>query len=159
MSVFVGDNGISDSLLKEVSNYSKKVIKEDQKFQRLVLTKEEALEMFSDNPYKVAIIQNKVKPGTRTSCYRNGPLIDLCLGPHIPSTRMIKAFELKQATSAYWLGSDQNDKLSRVHGIAFPDKKLLKEHKQLVKLAEENDHRKKVTSSCCQCMTFYAQIE
>jgi len=140
---YMGDNGIEAADLKTLEAKAKKIVKEKQEFQRLVLTKEEALEMFKDNPYKVSIIKNKVKDGSLTSCYRNGPLIDLCLGPHIPNTGKIKAMELKQATTAYWLGSDKNDSLQRVQGISFPDKKLMSEHKKMVKLAEENDHRKK----------------
>ena len=105
------------------------------------MTKEEALEMFAYNPYKQSIIRNKVQEGGLTSVYRNGPFVDLCMGPHIPNTGIIKAVELKQATTAFWLGDENNDKLQRVHGIAFPDKKLLKEHKELIKKAEENDQR------------------
>lgn len=140
---YIGDHGICEDTLKDLQKLTIKTAKQKQPFQRLVMTKEEALKMFAYNPYKVSIIKNKVKDNGLTCCYRNGPFVDLCMGPHIVHTGAIKAVELKQATTAYWLGSEDNDKLQRVHGIAFPDKKLLKEYKALMKIAAENDHRKR----------------
>lgn len=140
---YIGEHGITEAKLKELEKYTLKTAKQKQVFQRLVMTKEEALKMFAYNPYKVSIIKNKVAEGGLTSCYRNGPFIDLCLGPHIVHTGSIKALQLKQATNAYWLGNEENDRLQRVRGVAFPDKKLLKEHKALLKIAAENDHRKR----------------
>jgi threonyl-tRNA synthetase len=67
-----------------------KIIKEKQKFERLVITKEEALEMFKYNGFKRALIENKIKEGEKTTVYRSGKLVDLCTGPHIPSTSLIK---------------------------------------------------------------------
>lgn len=141
---YVGsDGGLSDAHKKTLETEAKKVMKAKQKFERIVLTKAEALELFEDNPYKLSIIRNKVKDGSLTTAYRCGPLIDLCMGPHIPHTGKVKAFEVTHATSAYWLGDTGNDALQRVYGISFPDKKLMKQHKEFVKLASENDHRKK----------------
>eukprot|EP00512_Aurantiochytrium_limacinum_P002831 CAMPEP_0171496110 /NCGR_PEP_ID=MMETSP0958-20121227/6516_1 /TAXON_ID=87120 /ORGANISM="Aurantiochytrium limacinum, Strain ATCCMYA-1381" /LENGTH=823 /DNA_ID=CAMNT_0012030169 /DNA_START=31 /DNA_END=2502 /DNA_ORIENTATION=- len=140
---YVGGEGLESKKITELENKAKKVIKEKQKFERIVLTKEEALELFKENPYKVSIITNKVKDGSLTTAYRCGPLIDLCMGPHIPHTGKVKAFELTQATTAFWLGSTNNDSLQRIYGISFPDKKLLTEHKEFMKQAAENDHRKK----------------
>eukprot|EP01054_Gregarina_sp_Poly1_P007781 Gregarina_sp_Poly_1__7780@NODE_43_length_18077_cov_117_559078_g37_i0_p1_GENE_NODE_43_length_18077_cov_117_559078_g37_i0NODE_43_length_18077_cov_117_559078_g37_i0_p1_ORF_typecomplete_len781_score115_21tRNAsynt_2b/PF00587_25/9_8e47HGTP_anticodon/PF03129_20/6_2e17TGS/PF02824_21/1_6e12tRNA_SAD/PF07973_14/9_5e09KCH/PF16944_5/0_12_NODE_43_length_18077_cov_117_559078_g37_i01437116713 len=110
-------------------------------FQRLELTKEEALALFASNPFKVALIAAKVPEDGRTSAYRCGPFIDLCTGPHIPNLNFIKAFEIEKHSSSYWLADAKGDVLQRVYGIAFPDSKLMKEHKLLVEEAKKRDHR------------------
>jgi len=102
------------------------VAKEKQAFERIVLTKEQALRMFSDNPFKTQLISTKIPDGGYTTAYRCGPLIDLCRGPHVPHTGAIKAFEVLRASAAYWLGNAGNDSLQRVYGISFPDAKQLK---------------------------------
>jgi len=140
---YLGANGVDEACKSKLEAAAKKVVKDKQPFERIVLTKEEALLLFQDNPYKLSIIRNKVKDGSLTSAYRCGPLIDLCMGPHIPDTGRVKAFEISRATTAYWLGSADNDSLQRVYGISFPDKKLLKEHKAFLLKAAENDHRRK----------------
>ena len=117
-------------------------LQEKQKFVRVVLTKEQALEMFADNPFKMATIKSKVVDGTYTSAYRCGPLIDLCLGPHIPSADKIKAFAVKSHSSAYYAGDEKNDSLQRVYGVAFPEKQMMKDFEAQMKLLEEYDHRK-----------------
>jgi threonyl-tRNA synthetase len=103
-----------------------KIVKEKQKFERLVLTKEEALEMFSGNPFKEQIISTKIPDGTRTTVYRCGNLVDLCRGPHVPNTGRIKAFAATRHSATNWLGDTENDSLQRMYGISFPDKKMLK---------------------------------
>jgi len=85
-----------------------------QKFERLVLTKEDALELFKYNPFKVQTIRGKVKDGSKVTVYRNGDLIDLCTGPHIPSTGNIKAFKVMRNGASYWLGNQENDSLQRI---------------------------------------------
>merc|ERR1719150_1157421 len=103
------------------------IVKEQQPFERLVLTKNEALELFSENPFKVQLITNKVPDGAMTSCYRSGPLIDLCRGPHLPNTGKAKAFKIIKNSAAYWLGDQSLDQLQRLYGISFPTEKHLKE--------------------------------
>lgn len=110
-------------------------------FQRLEMTKEEALAMFASNPFKVALIAAKVPDGGKTSAYRCGPFVDLCMGPHIPNLNFIKAFDIEKHSCAYWLADAKGDSLQRVYGIAFPDSKLMKEHKQFVEEAKKRDHR------------------
>ena len=107
-----------------------KIVKEKQKFERLVITKEEALEMFSGNPFKEQIISTKIPDGTRTTVYRCGDLVDLCRGPHVPNTGRIKAFAATRHSATNWLGDTENDSLQRMYGISFPDKKLLKVWKE-----------------------------
>ncbi|KAK0549109.1 threonyl-tRNA synthetase [Tilletia horrida] len=117
-------------------------IKEKQKFERLVLTKEQLLEMFVYNKYKRHFISTKVPDGTSTTVYRCGPMIDLCVGPHIPNTGRIKAMSILKNSASYFLGDQNEDSLQRIYGISFPDKKQLEEHKRFLAEAEKRDHRK-----------------
>lgn len=103
-----------------------KIVKAKQKFERMVVTKEEALELFADNPFKVSILNTKVPDGSRTTVYKCGDLIDLCRGPHVAHTGKIKAFATTRHSATNWLGDTDNDTLQRMYGISFPDKKMLK---------------------------------
>jgi threonyl-tRNA synthetase len=107
-----------------------KIVKQKQKFERLVVTKEEGLELFKDNPFKVRILETKVPDGGRTTVYRCGDLIDLCRGPHVSNTSKIKAFAATRHSATNWLGNTANDSLQRLYGISFPDKKMLKVWKE-----------------------------
>jgi len=101
-------------------------MKAKQKFHRLVVTKEECLELFAGNPFKEQIIKTKIPDGTRTTVYKCGDLIDLCRGPHVPHTGRVKAFAATRHSATSWLGDTENDSLQRMYGISFPDKKMLK---------------------------------
>lgn len=103
-----------------------KIIKQKLPFERMVITKEEGLELFADNPFKVSILTTKVPDGGRTTVYRCGDLIDLCRGPHLPHTGKVKAFAATRHSATNWLGDTDNDSLQRLYGISFPDKKQLK---------------------------------
>ncbi|KAI9362662.1 hypothetical protein BD770DRAFT_359456 [Pilaira anomala] len=116
--------------------------KEKQNFERLVISKEDILEMFKHNPYKVHIINDKIPDGTSTTVYRCGPLIDLCRGPHVPHTGRVKAFAITKNSSSYFLGDAKNDSLQRLYGISFPDKKQMTEYKKFIEEAAKRDHRK-----------------
>lgn len=142
MSIKNGEGVVSQDDFGNLEKVSTKVIKEKQKFVRLEMTKEELLKMFEYNKYKVQFISDKVPDGTSTTVYRCGPLIDLCLGPHILHTGKIKAFKVLKNSSSYFLGDANNDSLQRVYGISFPDKKLMDEHLKFLKEASERDHRK-----------------
>jgi threonyl-tRNA synthetase len=107
-----------------------KIIKAKQKFERMVITKEEGLELFADNPFKVSILTTKVPDGSRTTVYRCGDLIDLCRGPHVAHTGKVKAFATTRHSATNWLGDTENDSLQRMYGISFPDKKMLKVWKE-----------------------------
>ncbi|KAG8822899.1 threonyl-tRNA synthetase, partial [Serendipita sp. 399] len=138
---------------------SKAVIKEKQKFVRLELPKEVLLEMFKVessseliilvssleiqyNKYKQHFIETKVPDGTTSTVYRCGPMIDLCIGPHVPHTGRIKSFMVTKHSSSYWLGDAANDSLQRVYGISFPDNKQMEEYKTFLTEAAKRDHRK-----------------
>ena len=111
---------------KPVEEQVGKIIKQKQQFERMVVTKEEALELFADNPFKQEILTTKVADGTRTTVYKCGNLIDLCRGPHVAHTGKVKAFAATRHSSTNWLGDTDNDTLQRMYGISFPDKKMLK---------------------------------
>lgn len=105
------------------------------------MTKEQALDLFADNPFKVSLISSKIDDGAKVTAYKCGDLIDLCTGPHIPSTKMIKAFKVMKNSSAYWLGDAANDSLQRVYGVSYPSKKELDEYIHLMEEAAKRDHR------------------
>ena len=115
---------------KPVEQQVQKIAKKKQKFERMVVTKEEALELFADNPFKVEILTTKVADGSRTSVYKCGNLIDLCRGPHLSHTGKVKAFAAIRHSATNWLGDTDNDSLQRMYGISFPDKKQLKVWKE-----------------------------
>lgn len=138
---FFGERKLKQDDFTVIEKHAMAICKEQQPFERCVLTKEEALELFSENPFKVQLITNKVPDGAMTSCYRCGPLIDLCRGPHIPSTGKAKAFMITKNSAAYWLGDQSLDSLQRLYGIAFPTEKLLKEYKNFLAEAAKRDHR------------------
>ncbi|CAO1624499.1 unnamed protein product [Parajaminaea phylloscopi] len=117
-------------------------IKEKQTFDRLIVSKEDLLEMFKYNKYKKHIISDKIPDGTSTTVYRCGPMIDLCVGPHIPHTGRIKAMSVLKASASYFLGNQANDSLQRLYGISFPDKKQMTEYKQFLLEAAKRDHRR-----------------
>ena len=120
----------------------KGAISEKQTFDRLIVSKEQLLEMFKYNKYKVHIIQSKIPDGTSTTVYRCGPMVDLCVGPHIPHTGRIKAMSVLKNSASYFLGNQANDSLQRLYGISFPDTKQMKEYKQFLEEASKRDHRK-----------------
>ncbi|KAI0015843.1 threonyl-tRNA synthetase [Xylariomycetidae sp. FL0641] len=127
---------------KPLESIVSSIVKEKQKFERLVLSKEELLEMFSYNKYKQHIIKDKIPDGTSTTVYRNGPLIDLCRGPHVPDTGRIESFAIMKNSASYFLGDNKNDSLQRIYGVSFPDKKRMAEHKKFLEEAAKRDHRK-----------------
>lgn len=127
---------------KQVEGEVTKITKAKQKFHRLVVTKDEALELFAGNPFKEQIIKTKIPDGSRTTVYKCGDLIDLCRGPHLPHTGRVKAFAATRHSATNWLGDTDNDSLQRMYGISFPDKKMLKVWQENQEKAKERDHRR-----------------
>jgi len=129
--------------LEEIEAEMKKIIKEDLPFQRYELTREEALEKFSaaGEDYKVELI-NELPEDAKISCYRQGDFEDLCAGPHVPSTGILKAVKLLNTAGAYWRGDERNKMLQRIYGTSFPKKSLLDEHLHRLEEAKRRDHRK-----------------
>jgi threonyl-tRNA synthetase len=126
----------------------KKIIKEKQTFERMVVTKDDLLELFNDNPFKQAIITTKVPDGSLTTVYRNGKFVDLCMGPHIPNTSLAKAFAISKHSATYWCGKETGDSLQRVYGIAFADTRkekannAKKKWEKEMQMRRDGDHRK-----------------
>ncbi|KAJ7164913.1 hypothetical protein C8R46DRAFT_1035576 [Mycena filopes] len=138
----IEDRPVSATDYPALEKVSEAVVKEKQKFERLVVKKETLLEMFNYNKYKKYLIETKVPDGTSTTVYRCGTMVDLCVGPHIPHTGKIKAMMITKNSSSYFLGDATNDSLQRIYGISFPDKKQLTEYKAFLVEAAKRDHRR-----------------
>jgi threonyl-tRNA synthetase len=129
--------------LEAIESRMKEIVGEDQAFERVEVTREEALELFADlkEPYKVEIL-NEIEPGETISVYRNASgWCDLCRGPHVPGTSKVKVFKLLSSSGAYWRGDESNKMLQRIYGVSFPDKKALKAHLDILEEAKRRDHR------------------
>ncbi|MBC5627798.1 threonine--tRNA ligase [Clostridium sp. NSJ-6] len=124
---------------KEINN----IISENLSFERMDISREEALKLMEDRGegYKVELI-NDLPEGEKISLYRQGEFIDLCRGPHIYSTKYIKAFKLTSVAGAYWRGNEKNKMLQRVYGVAFASKDELKTYLHNLEEAKKRDHRK-----------------
>ena len=137
----LGDKSLTDEDLVEIEKQMKKIVKEDKLIKREELTKEEALEMFKDDPYKIDLINN-MEEGTVITCYRQGEFVDLCRGPHVKSTKLLKNFKLLKVSGAYFKGDSKNKVLQRVYGVCFDTKEALEEHMQFLEEQKQRDHRK-----------------
>lgn len=140
---FAFERAFTPEDLAAVEKEMGRLIKENIKVERSEMTREGAIAMFKGmgEDYKVEIIEGI--PGDQAlSFYRQGDFIDLCRGPHIPSTGAIKAFKLMSVAGAYWRGDSNNAMLQRIYGTAWPDKKALKQYLQMLEEAERRDHRK-----------------
>jgi len=134
---------ISPEDLSKIEQEMKKIIKEDIRFERRELSRKEALELFQKegNKFKTELIRD-LPEDTTVSLYTQAEFADLCRGPHIPSTRYLKAFKLTGLAGAYWRGDERREMLTRIYGTSFPDKKELKNHLILIEEAKRRDHRK-----------------
>lgn len=121
----------------------KKIIKEGAKIERFTLPREEAIKFMEEKgePYKVELIQD-LPEGDEISFYRQGEFVDLCAGPHLMSTKPIKAFKLISSSGAYWRGSEKNAMLSRIYGTAFTKKEELNAHLEYLENIKKRDHNK-----------------
>ena len=125
--------------LEKIEAEMKKIAKEDHSVERIEFASEqEALDVFTDNQFKQEII--KEAQGS-LSAYKQGEFVDLCRGPHLPRTGMIKAVWLNKLSGAYWRADADNEQLTRIYGVTFPDKKLLKAHQEQLEEAKKRDHR------------------
>ncbi|KAG0687716.1 threonyl-tRNA synthetase [Pichia californica] len=142
MAIDNGETVVSQADFKNIETACQKAIKDKQPFERLVMTKEELLDMFNYNKYKQELIKSKIPDGTSSTVYRCGPLIDLCRGPHVPHTGRIKTFKVLKNSASYFLGDAKNDSLQRVYGVSFPDKQAMKDYLKFLEEAASRDHRK-----------------
>ncbi|MEG0293874.1 threonine--tRNA ligase [Enterococcus sp.] len=136
-----GENPVTAEDLAAIEAEMMKIVKENHPIVRRVLSKAEALELFSGDPYKEELI-NDLPADEVITAYEQGDFIDLCRGPHLPSTGRIQVFQLLSVAGAYWRGNSDNQMMQRVYGTAFFDKKALKEFIQMREEAKERDHRK-----------------
>ncbi|GAB2233368.1 hypothetical protein Droror1_Dr00002590 [Drosera rotundifolia] len=137
---FYGESSLNEDHFKRIDDRASRAVSEKQPFERIEVSREQALEMFSENQFKVEIIKDLPEDKAIT-VYRCGPLVDLCRGPHIPNTSFVKAFRCLKASSAYWRGDKDRESLQRVYGISFPDLKKLKEYIHFLEEAKKYDHR------------------
>jgi threonyl-tRNA synthetase len=131
---------ISEEDFPRIEAEMQKAVKAKQPFERVEVSKEEALDFYRKEPYKVEMIQD-LEDGT-ISFYRHGNFTDLCRGPHVPHTGFIKAFKLMKVSGAYWRGDQSRSQLQRIYGTAFYDKKDLKSYLNFLEEARKRNHRK-----------------
>jgi threonyl-tRNA synthetase len=129
--------------LERIEARMREIIAEDRPFEYVETTKDEARARFAaaDEKYKLHFL-TQVPDGGKVTYYRSGPFLDLCRGPHLPSTGKIKAFKVTHVAGAYWLGSERNEMLQRIYGTAFPAQQELDEHLKRVEDALKRDHRR-----------------
>ena len=133
---------LSTEDLPAIEEEMKKIIKENLPLERFELPPEEAEKLMADQPYKEELIAEHAGKGENISFYKQGDFTDLCAGPHLMSTGMVKAVKLTAITGAYWRGDAKNKMLTRVYGIAFPKQSMLEEHLQMLEEAKKRDHRR-----------------
>ncbi|MBV8957930.1 MAG: threonine--tRNA ligase [Actinobacteria bacterium] len=142
-----GGAHFTDEDLDRIEARMREIVAEGQPFERTEMTKDEGLALFADQPYKREIIEG-VDPSEgasdgAVSAYRNTPeFIDLCRGPHVPSTARLGSFKLMRVAGAYWRGDEKREQLQRIYGTAWESDKALKEHLVRLEEAEKRDHRK-----------------
>lgn len=136
----LGDQTISDDDLPKIEKEMKKICKDGKRIVSHEVSKEEALEEFKDDEYKLDLI-NGLEDGTITT-YSQGDFTDLCRGPHVETVKLCKNFKLIKHSGAYWKGDKNNKVLQRIYGVCFPTKEELEAHLQLLEEAKERDHRK-----------------
>ncbi|WP_212984791.1 threonine--tRNA ligase [Paenibacillus cineris] len=129
--------------LSRIEREMKRIAEEDLPIRRKAVSRKEALDLFAQlqEPLKLELIRD-LPEDAEISIYEQGEFVDLCRGPHLPSTGKIKAFKLLSVAGAYWRGSSDNKMLQRIYGTAFPKKAQLDEHLHMLEEAKKRDHRK-----------------
>ena len=137
----LGDKSLTVDDLEPIEREMKKISKSDKRIVRLELSRNEALDMFKDDPYKVDII-NELEDGSVISAYRQDDFVDLCRGPHMPTTKSMKYFKLTKVSGAYYKGDSNNKVLQRIYGVCFSNQEDLDKYLKDLEEAKERDHRK-----------------
>ena len=129
--------------LEKIEKEMKKIVKEALPLERFTKSREEAIAFFKEKeePYKVELIKD-LPEGAEISFYKQGEFTDLCAGPHLMSTKTVKAFKLTSLAGAYWRGDEKNKMLTRIYGVAYPKKAQLDEYLHMMEEAKKRDHRK-----------------
>ncbi|MDO5108624.1 MAG: threonine--tRNA ligase [Erysipelotrichaceae bacterium] len=137
----LGDDVIRDDDLPKIEKEMKKCVKAAKNIVRHEISREEALEQFKDDEYKVDLIE-RMPEGTNISMYTQGDFTDLCRGPHVENTKLLKNFKLLKHSGAYWKGDENNKVLQRIYGVCLPTPEALEAHMQDLEDAKQRDHRK-----------------
>ena len=137
----LGDYTIKDEDLARIEKEMKKIAKDGKRIVRVEISREEALEQFKDDPYKVDLI-SRMEEGTNISMYTQGDYTDLCRGPHVDNEKMCRYFKLIKHSGAYWKGDKNNKVLQRIYGVCLPTQEELDRHLADLEDAKERDHRK-----------------
>ncbi|HEY3195813.1 MAG TPA: threonine--tRNA ligase [Candidatus Dormibacteraeota bacterium] len=134
---------ISEADLGAIESRMRRIAQEDRPFEHLTMTRQQALDEFRKRgqDYKIELINDKVE-GDEVSLYSAGDFLDLCRGPHVRSTKDLKAFKLLRVAGAYWRGDEKKPQLTRIYGTAWPSQKELEEHLKFLEEAEKRDHKK-----------------
>ncbi|HHD0796677.1 TPA: threonine--tRNA ligase [Staphylococcus aureus] len=135
------DQNISSDDFEQIEKTMKQIVNENMKIERKVVSRDEVKELFSNDEYKLELI-DAIPEDENVTLYSQGDFTDLCRGVHVPSTAKIKEFKLLSTAGAYWRGDSNNKMLQRIYGTAFFDKKELKAHLQMLEERKERDHRK-----------------
>lgn len=137
----LGDYTIKDEDLAKIEKEMKKIARDGKRIVRVEISREEALEQFKDDPYKVDLI-SRMEEGTNISMYTQGDYTDLCRGPHVDNEKMCRYFKLIKHSGAYWKGDKNNKVLQRIYGVCLPSQEELDKHLADLEDAKERDHRK-----------------
>ena len=138
----LGDDVIKTEDLPIIEREMKKIIKDGKRIVRHEISKDEALEMFKDDPYKIDLINNMDEDNTIISCYTQGDFTDLCRGPHVDTVKELKHFKLLKHSGAYWKGDAKNKVLQRIYGVCFETEEDLNNYLNELEEAKLRDHRK-----------------
>ena len=138
----LGDTVIKEEDLEKIEKEMKKIAKDGKRIVRHELTKEEALERFKNDPYKIDLINRMDENSTVISCYTQGDFTDLCRGPHVETVKELKYFKLLKVSGAYWKGDAKNKMLQRIYGVCFNNEEDLNNYLTELSEAKERDHRK-----------------
>ena len=137
----LGDIVLTDEDIEKISKEMKKIAKDGKKIIRHEISKQEALEMFKEDPYKIDLIKNMPEDEV-ISCYSQGDFTDLCRGPHVDNVKMLKNFKLLKFSGAYYKGDSKNKVLQRIYGVCFDTPEALEQHLSELEDAKARDHRK-----------------
>ena len=138
----LGDKTLTMDDIPAIEKEMKKVAKDGKRIVRHEISKEEALDMFKDDPYKIDLISRMDEDNTVISMYTQGDFTDLCRGPHVETVKELKHFKLLKVSGAYWKGDSNNKMLQRIYGVCFPTEEELDAYLQELADAQERDHRK-----------------
>ena len=138
----LGDNVIKEEDLEKIEKEMKKISKDGKRIVREEISKNEALERFKNDPYKLDLISRMDDSEVVISCYTQGDFTDLCRGPHVETVKELKYFKLLKASGAYWKGDSKNKMLQRIYGICFENEEDLEAHLNFLEEAKKRDHKK-----------------